>query len=308
MNKNLIARYVWLVDTLGSHRRLTRRQISDLWERSSAGDGNPLPERTFHHYRRAVEEIFKIEIACNAHGEYFIKSDGEERANGMTDWLLDSFAINNLLAATPDIAGRIEIEEVPSAREFLPAIVGALRDGIAIRFDYAGFNRSMTERAIEYHPYFLKRYKQRWYMIGKRVKSGELRTYAHDRVKAVEPTGERFEVPEGLTPADLFGNILGVTSSKAGEREVTLLATRTQAKYFRALPLHRSQQEVLVGEKYSVFRYRLKLNYELVHELMSLGDSVRVLAPKELEIMVTNEFRKALDAYAAPLPPEILNS
>lgn len=297
MNKNLISRYIWLVDTLRTHGKLTREQINAHWERSGMGDGNPLPDRTFYHYRRAVEEIFKLEIACNAKGEYYIDREEGENAKGMSDWLLDNMAINNILTESPDIADRIEIEEVPSAREFLPDVLNAIRTAAAIRFDYAGFNRSLTERGILFQPYFLKRYKQRWYMIGKRVKSGDLRTYALDRVKALELTDERFELPEGLTVDSILGNIVGVTSSKADERTVRLRATRTQAKYFRALPLHRSQTEEITGEDYSVFRYRLKLNYELVHELISLGDSVKILEPKELQIMVTNELRKALDQY-----------
>lgn len=299
MNRTLIARYIWLVDTLTTHGRLTREEINRLWILSNLSDGNPIPERTFYHYRRAIEEIFKIDIACNRRGEYYIERGSEGESNGMTDWLLDSFAVNNLLAEAPDIADRIEIEEVPSAREFLPSVLSAVREGRALRFDYAGFNRSMTERGIEFHPYFLKRYKQRWYMIGLKVKSSDLRTYALDRVKAVEQTGETFDLPEGLTLAGLFGNLVGVTSSKAEERTVRLKTTRTQAKYFRALPLHRSQKEELTGEDYSVFSFRLKLNYELVHELMSVGDGVKVLEPRELQVMVTNELRKALDRYEA---------
>lgn len=297
MNKNLISRYIWLVDALTTHEKLSRQQINDLWLRSSLSDGNPIPERTFYHYRRAIEEIFKIDIGCNRKGEYFIRHDDAGRVNGVTDWLLDSFAVNNILSDALDIAYRIEIEEVPSAREYLPTVIKSLREGIALRFDYAGFNRSMTERDIDFFPYFIKRYKQRWYMIGKRVKSGDLRTYALDRVKALQSTGEKFEMPDGMSIESLFGNILGVTESKAAERTVKLKATRTQAKYFRALPLHHSQCEELTHTDYSVFTYRLKLNYELVHEIMSLGDGVRVLEPPELRLMVTNEFKKALRQY-----------
>lgn len=296
MNKNLISRYIWLVDTLSTYGRLTRNQINDLWLKSRISDGNPIPERTFYHYRRAIEDIFKIEIACTRKGEYYINSDNRV-GGGITDWLLDSFAINNLLAEAPDLSDRIEIEEVPSAREHLPMVINAINECRVISFDYGGFNRSMTEADIEFYPYFLKRYKQRWYMVGKRVKTGELRTYALDRVKSLKITGEAFELPANLTVSDVFGSIVGVTTSKAAERTVRLRATRTQAKYFRALPLHKSQVEEITGEDYSIFKYNLKLNYELVHELLSLGDGVKVLEPKELQIMVTNELRKTLNLY-----------
>lgn len=307
MNKNQISRYVWLVDILNTHGPLSREEISSLWQRSHIGDGNPMPERTFYHYRRAVEDIFRISIGCNRDGKYYIDRDEEGDSRGMTDWLLDSFAVSNILSDSSDIAGRIDIEEVPSAREFLPAVINALRKGRVIRFDYAGFNRSLTERNIEFHPYFLKRYKQRWYMVGMKVKSDDIRTYALDRVKAVEETDGEFSLPEGLTPASLFGNIIGVTSSKADERTVRLRATRTQAKYFRALPLHHSQKEELTGPDFSVFTYRLKLNYELVHELMSLGDGVKVEEPRELQIMVANELRKAIDQYQPSDRPQPTN-
>lgn len=296
MNGNLISRYVWLVDILRSHGRLTRSGINNLWINSSIGDGNPLPERTFYHYRRAIEEIFKIEIACTSAGEYYIKNE-EEETNGVTDWLLDSFAVNNLLAGTPDIADRIEIEEVPSAREFLSIAINALQNNEELRLDYSAFNRSLTEKGLEFRPYFLKRYKQRWYMIGERGKNGDIRTYALDRVKAMEPTGKKFKMPRNLKIADLLGNIVGVTSSKADERTVRLRASRTQAKYLRALPLHRSQHEELTDTDHSIFRYRLKLNYELVHEIMSLGDGITVLEPPELRLMVINELKKTLDQY-----------
>ncbi|MCH5214443.1 MAG: WYL domain-containing protein [Muribaculaceae bacterium] len=297
MNKQQILRYVWLADTLRAHRRLTKERLNQLWMKSELSDGNPLPDRTFYHYRRAVEEIFKIEIGCNSQGEYFIVENDEGGRSGMTDWLLDSFAINTLLADSSDIAGRVEVEEVPSAREFLPAVINAMRGGKSVIFDYAGFNRSMIERGIEFLPYFLKRYKQRWYMAGVRVKSGDIRTYALDRVKAMRPGEKSYELPADASAADIFGDIIGITSSKADARTVRLRATRTQAKYFRALPFHTSQKEELTADDHSEFTYRLKLNYELVHELVGLGDAVEVLEPKELRIMVAEELKKALKQY-----------
>ena len=107
----------------------------------------------------------------------------------------------------------------------------------------------------------------------------------------------KYEIPEEIDSSDVFGSIIGITSSKADVRTVKLRATRTQAKYFRALPLHSSQSEELVGVDYSIFTFKLKLNYELVHEIMALGDSVKVLEPRELKLMVIEEFKKALAKY-----------
>lgn len=41
---NIIKRYLWLLETLSTHNRITYKEISDLWQRSY---GMPLPHKTF---------------------------------------------------------------------------------------------------------------------------------------------------------------------------------------------------------------------------------------------------------------------
>jgi len=264
--------------------------------RSPLSNGTPFPERTFYHYRRAIEENFQIDIACDSEGRYFIDRDNSRQSRAFTNWMLDSYAVSNAIKGSDAPMDRVEIEDVPSAREFLPVVLDAIRLSHKIEFTYAGFNRSRAERGIRYEPYFLKRYKQRWYMIGLKEKGGDIRTYALDRVKEMKALDEPFVKPADLELNDLFGNIVGVTSSKADVRIVRLQVTPTQAKYFRALPLHASQEEAL-HDDYSVFTYRLKLNYELAHEILSLGDAVKVLEPPELKAMVVMQLKSALQQY-----------
>lgn len=297
MSKDMIARYVWIVDTLQRYRRLTRDELNELWKRTRFSDGNPMPERTFYHYRRVIEESFHIEVKCNAAGEYYIdNTSGSRNSRNVTNMLLDSYAVNGALRASFAASSQIEIEDVPSAREFLPTVLQALERKNKIRFTYAGFNRSRAEHDIIFHPYHLKRYKQRWYMLGWKEKSNGIRTYALDRVRAMQIEKEQFEIPSDFNPEEHFGNIIGVTSSHAEERLVRLKTTPVQAKYFRALPLHDSQSEE-IHDDYSIFTYRLKLNYELVSEITALGDQVKVLDPPELAVMVKTRLKDALDQY-----------
>lgn len=296
MARDLISRYVWIVDTLNRYGRLTREEIDRLWMRSPYGDGNPIPPRTFFHYRRAIEENFHIDILCNRSGEYYIDQDGDERNRRFTNWLLDSYAVSNAMKESHAASGRVLVEDVPSAREFLPIVLEAIGSTEKISFTYAGFNRSRAESDILFHPYFVKRYKQRWYMVGLREKTSDIRTYALDRVKDMRLVNCPFTMPEDLDPEQFFDNIIGITLSKAQVRVVKIRTTPQQAKYFRALPLHHSQQEE-IHDSFSIFTYRLKLNYELVHELLGYGSDVTVLAPKELRVMITDELRKSLHQY-----------
>lgn len=297
MVRDIFSRYVWLVDTLTRYEKLSREQIDRLWMKSRFSNGDPLPERTFYRYRRAIEDNFQIDIDCDSQGYFYINRQNSRQSKSLTNWILDSYAVNDAIQGSGTPTDRVEIEDVPSAREFLPIALDAIRLSHKISFAYAGFNRSRVEHNILFRPYFLKRYKQRWYMIGLREKSNDIRTYALDRVKSMVVLNEEFKKPEDLELDDLFGNIIGVSSSRAAVHDVRLKVTPTQAKYFRALPLHPSQTEYTVHDQYSIFSYKLKLNYELAHEILSLGDAVKVLDPPELRAMVVTQLRDTLKQY-----------
>ena len=296
MSKDLFGRYVWIVDTLNRYGKLTRAEISSLWKRSSKGDGEEMPARTFFHYRRAIEENFNIDILCNSKGEYYIPSDPGRRSRALTNWMLEQHALSSTVKVSPEVSARIDVEDVPSAREFFQTVYEAVTNNQKIVFAYAGFNRARIEHDILFSPYMLKRYKQRWYMVGMKEKGNYLRTYALDRVREIRLTHDSFEIPKGYDPSEIFADIIGVTASRAPVKTVKLLTDSTRAKYFRALPLHPSQDEV-IGDGHSIFTYRLKLNYELVHEILSMGDSVKVLEPRELITMVKSELRSTLALY-----------
>ena len=296
MARDIISRFIWIVDTLQRYGKLSRAQLNDLWMRSSLSDGKPIPERTFHYYRRAIERNFHIGICCNSRGEYYVEGNGSKRDKAFANWLLDNQAVGTALQSEAVAEGRVSVEEIPSAREFLPTVLESIRHNEKIVFTYAGFSRSLPEPGIVFHPYFLKLYKQRWYMVGLRERSGDIRTYALDRVREMTILKETFDMPDGNPAADIFDNIIGISSSKAGVKTVRLRAERTQAKYFRALPLHHSQSEE-VHENYSIFTLRVKLNYELVHEILSCGHAVEVLSPPELKAMVLTELEQTLAMY-----------
>ena len=296
MGKNLIEKYLWIIDILTRYKSLSKQDLCSYWRNSRLSNGEDLPDRTFYHYRRSIEDIFNIKIECDRSGRYYIDEEGSALNKSITNSLLESAAMSSVFQNTNLPPGRMEIEDVPSAREFLPLVVEAIKMSRKLEFTYAGFSRSRAETGIIFRPYFIKRYKQRWYMIGLKEKGMSIRTYALDRVTEMVISHDEFDMPDTLDLKELFSNIVGVTTSQAQVRNVVLQVTPTQAKYFRALPLHPSQQEE-VNDTYSIFTYRLKLNYELVHEILSLGDAVKVISPKELKVMVITQLKSALEQY-----------
>ena len=66
-NANLWGRYVWLIDTVRRHGKITYQEISDLWQESGLSYGDELPWRTFMNHRKAIEDIFDINIEVDKH-------------------------------------------------------------------------------------------------------------------------------------------------------------------------------------------------------------------------------------------------
>ncbi len=70
MAKDLFNRYIWLVDTIYRARRITFEEINARWVRTEMSGGEEIPLRTFHNHRKAIEEIFDINIGCSKGGGY----------------------------------------------------------------------------------------------------------------------------------------------------------------------------------------------------------------------------------------------
>ena len=297
MARNLINRYVWLVDTISRYGRITFPDLNRVWINSPISEGKPLARRTFFHYRDAVEEMFAISIKCDkATFEYYIVNDGEENNARLRSWLVDSVSMSGMLSNAHDISERIMLENVPSAREHLPVIIDALKQNRRIRFSYKSYVRALPTDGIVLEPYFVKIFKQLWYVIGLNVKDGLIKTYSLDRMSRLNLLQETFTMPEGIKPSEFFRDCFGIITNQNSPKRIVLRVEPTQAKYFRALPLHRSQQEE-VHDNYSIFSYVMRITYDLKEELMSHGASIEVLEPKELKTLIRTELQQALNNY-----------
>ena len=297
MARNLVNRYVWLVDTISRYGRITLKDLNKAWLRSEISEGKPLARRTFFHYRDGVEEMFDINIQCDKSTfEYYIDTSGEEHNARLQSWLVDSVSISGMLSGAHDISGRIMLENVPSARQYLPVVIDALKQNRRISFSYKSYTRSRPTDGIVLEPYFVKIFKQLWYVIGLNVKDKQVKTYSLDRMSQLNLLQDTFVMPEDVNPSEFFKDCFGIITNQNRPKRIVLRVEPTQAKYFRALPLHSSQQEE-VHDEYSVFTYQMRITYDLKEEIMSHGASIEVLEPQELKLLIRNELEQALKNY-----------
>ena len=297
MARNLINRYVWLVDTISRYGSISLKELNNAWLRSEISEGKPLARRTFFHYRDGVQDMFDINILCDKSTfEYYIDDSDEDNNARLRSWLVDSLSMSGMLSNAHDISDRIMLENVPSARQHLPVIIDALKENHRISFSYKSYTRSRPVHGIVLEPYFVKIFKQLWYVIGLNVAEGQIKTYSLDRMSDLNLMPDVFVMPENINPSEFFKDCFGIITNKNSAKRIVLRVEPTQAKYFRALPLHSSQQEE-VHDQYSIFSYKMRITYDLKEELMSHGASIEVLEPKELKTLIRTELEEALKNY-----------
>lgn len=299
MGSKTINRYVWLLDVLLQKKKLTYEEVSNLWERSCLGDGNPLPLRTFHQHRRAIEETFGVEIQCNpSDGYHYYIGDPENfRKDRTKQWLYNSFTLSNMIIAGHNMKGRILFEEIPHGTQYLQTIIEAMQQNRVLEIDYQPFK---GDHAI-YHlaPYAMKVYNRRWYVVGKMDEANGIRHIALDRVIDLAVTDVTFKMPKKFDAEVYYTNTVGIyVNDELKPQTVRIRVFDERVDYVRSLPLHKSQEEVLTKNgEYSEFKYKVCVTPELATQLLSMGEYVEVLEPKELRDKMKERIKKSLKYY-----------
>lgn len=301
MAKNYFNRYVWLIDTINRHGHISRQDLSDLWERSSLNEtGEALYERTFHNHRTAIEDIFGIEIRCDRSLGYYLANGEDLEGDDVRQWLLESLSLSNILNESGDLRDRILFEKIPSSKRWLTGIVGAMRDGKAVEMTYQSFH-SDAPSSFTAHPWCLKVFRQRWYMLALSEGYDHPRIYSLDRILDLRESKAKLRMRKGFDAAAYFHDCFGIYVEEGRRSEtVEIRVDASQVKYFESLPLHDSQEKVSEEPGHAVFRYRLVPTYDFRQEILRHGPTVEVLAPEWFRKEVMDDIAKMASRYCMP--------
>ena len=296
----LFSRYVWLVDLIYRLENVSFEEINERWYCSPLNEeGEELPLRTFHNHREAIQDMFDINIECDKRNgyKYYIENTEDMEKGGVRTWLLNAFAINNLINESHKLKQRIVFEEMPSGRKYLTPIIEAMRDNASIKITYQSYWQDKPH-TFEIEPYCVKAFKQRWYMIANNSYYKNIRIYALDRILGLHTTNNKFAYPKDFNPPVFFIDSFGVLiDDKHKTENISIKAHVNKRKYLKALPLHHSQKEIEIKDEYSIFQYYLRPTYDFIQEILSHGDEIEVMTPISLRSEIKNIANSLFDIY-----------
>ena len=184
----------------------------------------------------------------------------------------------------------------------------AISNKVVINLSYHTFRDPENIRQVALHPYLLKQYNNRWYLLGA-AEDGYILNFALDRIDDIEPmpSVKYMESDEGLD--ERFYDIVGVTLPQDAEVEKILLwVAETQYPYIETKPLHGSQRairgsraEQLHNEYCFSDGYFIEIscivNTELKQLIASFIDQVVVLTPTSLRNEMAERVEALLKRY-----------
>lgn len=192
-------------------------------------------------------------------------------------------------------------------------LLGTLFDYISnevvIRLSYHTF-QDPTIRSIDFHPYLLKQYNERWFLLGAADSTKYILNFALDRIDKVESLPDKEYEPCPNNLVGLFENIVGVTYYADRPIEHILFwVSNVSMDYVITKPLHKSQtkydgmEEEELRAQYpdldggAFFSVDCIRNYEIISVFLSFGKELLVLSTGDVQSDLIDNINEAKERY-----------
>lgn len=179
----------------------------------------------------------------------------------------------------------------------ISALFNAIVNTRVLKIYYQDF-KSSSAYEVELHPYYLKQYNSRWFVLGySSCRPSQIQILALDRIKSIEESSITYK-PSSIDWDDYFSDVIGVTKFDIEPIEVKLLILDAeQAAYIQTKPLHQSQKQIRKVENGFETSIKVIPNYELEKLILSFGERIKILSPKSLQEKVLKRIHKLYALY-----------
>ena len=187
--------------------------------------------------------------------------------------------------------------------QYLDELYQAILKKVVIKLTYKSFKAREASEII-FHPYILKEFNNRWFLIGKRTGAKGISNLALDRIINIDYDLKTEYLDQGFNPDEFYKDAIGVTVNQ-GERasNIKIWIDKSNAPYVVTKPLHHSQtidHQYLDGS--ADINIKVKINYELERVILGFGESMKVIQPERLKKRINYKLRTALALYKTNEP------
>lgn len=182
--------------------------------------------------------------------------------------------------------------------EFLDEAYQAILNKQVLKITYHPFWKEHPSIVV-IHPYLLKEYNNRWYIVGFREVLYKITLLALDRIVRIQPDRQNTYIENNFfSPESYFKEVIGVTVDlKSKPTTIVLFVAKGQVPYTMTKPIHPTQKIVKILKEGVIMTLTVRMNFELRKMLLSFGKSVYVLSPQRLRSKIEDNLRENLARY-----------
>ncbi|CAG0996893.1 MAG: WYL domain-containing protein [Bacteroidetes bacterium] len=294
----IIKRYFLIIEKVASGQFPSLQEISSALAR----EGHEISDRTLQRDIEHIRNTFQIEIEYNKSRQgYFINKETSLNLDNFTRFLevlntASVFSDSVVNLKLPHSSIMFEASGNLKGADYIKPVLLAIKNRKKISFAHHNYTFN-SKKEYTIHPYLLKEYLYRWYVVGVLDHSKEIRTFGLDRIENLQILTQGYAPTKQFNAKELFKHTIGLTYTTPSPQEILFKVDSIQAKYLEALPLHHSQQKINEDKKGIVFSIFVTPNVELVQQLLSWGEHIQVLKPLTLANKLTKIYKNSLKNY-----------
>ena len=188
--------------------------------------------------------------------------------------------------------------------EHLDVLYQAILKKICLRMTYQSF-KARDADSFDFHPFVLKEFNNRWFVVGKKNVEQHILTLALDRIVGIDFNLEKEYLAHNFNADRYYANTIGVTVLTDEQlMNVVLRVDRSNAPYVLTKPFHHSQQLIKRDKKGVVIELKVHLNFEFERLLLGFGDTIEVISPRILRSRIRRRLNQAAALYTRK--PEVV--
>ena len=181
--------------------------------------------------------------------------------------------------------------------EHIDVLYKAVQQKQCILLEYQSF-KAREAQTITFHPYLLKEFRNRWFILGKNHKGKVTMLLALDRIRKIQHQKSTAFHPADFDIHSYFKHVVGVTVNQGDDVEkVILFIDRQDAPYVITKPIHPSQQVLETSKHGATISIDVQINFELEREILGFGPKMKVLEPYHFKRRMKSLIHESMDMY-----------
>ncbi len=192
----------------------------------------------------------------------------------------------------------IQFESTPSvsSSHHLAVLLEAIKSHNPITLGYKKFSGSSVS-AYSIHPYLLKEYRNRWYLLGWDTAKNSVRTFGCDRIDTIDILSDSTFSQVNFNAEEYFQHAIGITViDDSPPALVKFRCTPLLGSYLKSGSLHNSQS-IEEFDDHSIVSLKVLITFELLAWLRGNSEDITLLEPLHLREKLAMMLKSASDKY-----------